>query len=133
MSHKSCCNFDFHTSLKTLISKLHKINVATVIKRNSKTFAIAAFVSKCDIILVVNSGSALNLDEVEPYVDAILYAWYLGEQGGNALAEIIFGDANPSGKLPFTIPRSTDQLPDYKNYSMKKLNFIHLIWAKENL
>ncbi|MFL2607285.1 MAG: glycoside hydrolase family 3 N-terminal domain-containing protein, partial [Flavobacteriaceae bacterium] len=61
------------------------------------------------IILVVNSGSALNLTEVEPYVDAILFAWYLGEQGGNAIAEIIFGDANPSGKLPFTIPRSSDQ------------------------
>jgi len=78
------------------------------------------------IILVVNSGSALNLDEVEPYVDAILYAWYLGEQGGNALAEIIFGDANPSGKLPFTIPRSTDQLPDYKNYSMKNRTYRYM-------
>lgn len=81
------------------------------------------------IILVVNSGSALNLDEVEPYVDAILYAWYLGEQGGNALAEIIFGDANPSGKLPFTIPRSTDQLPDYKNYSMKNRTYRYLQYA----
>ena len=78
------------------------------------------------IILVVNSGSALNLNEVEPYVDAILYAWYLGEQGGNALAEIIFGDANPSGKLPFTIPRSTDQLPDYKNYSMKNRTYRYM-------
>ena len=78
------------------------------------------------IILVVNSGSALNLDEVEPYVDAILYAWYLGEQGGNALAEIIFGDANPSGKLPFTIPRSTNQLPDYKNYSMKNRTYRYM-------
>ena len=45
------------------------------------------------IILVLNSGSALNLSEVEPYVDAIIYAWYLGEQGGNAIAEIIFGDS----------------------------------------
>ena len=78
------------------------------------------------IILVVNSGSALNLAEVEPYVDAILYAWYLGEQGGNALAEIIFGDTNPSGKLPFTIPRSSDQLPDYKNYSMKNRTYRYM-------
>ena len=51
------------------------------------------------IILVVNSGSALNLTAVEPYVDAILYAWYLGEQGGNAIADIIFGNSNPSGKI----------------------------------
>ena len=78
------------------------------------------------IILVVNSGSALNLTEVEPYVDAILFAWYLGEQGGNAIAEIIFGDANPSGKLPFTIPRSSDQIPDYKNYSMKNRTYRYI-------
>jgi len=78
------------------------------------------------IILVINSGSALNLAEVEPYVDAILYAWYLGEQGGNALAEIIFGDTSPSGKLPFTIPRSSDQLPDYKNYSMKNRTYRYM-------
>ena len=78
------------------------------------------------IILVVNSGSALNLTEVEPYVDAILFAWYLGEQGGNAIAEIIFGDANPSGKLPFTIPRSSDQMPDYKNYSMKNRTYRYI-------
>ena len=78
------------------------------------------------IILVVNSGSALNLTEVEPYVDAILFAWYLGEQGGNAIAEIIFGDANPSGKLPFTIPRSSDQMPDYKSYSMKNRTYRYI-------
>ena len=78
------------------------------------------------IVLVVNSGSALNLTEVEPYVDAILYAWYLGEQGGNAIAEIIFGDVNPSGKLPFTIPKSSDQLPDYKNYSMKNRTYRYM-------
>ena len=78
------------------------------------------------IILVLNSGSALNLAEIEPYVDAIIYAWYLGEQGGNAIAEIIFGDSNPSGKLPFTIPRSNDQLPDYKNYSMKNRTYRYI-------
>ncbi len=78
------------------------------------------------IILVINSGSALNLDEVEPYVDAILYAWYLGEQGGNALAEIIFGERSPSGKLPFTIPMSSDQLPYYTNYNMKNRTYRYL-------
>ena len=48
----------------------------------------------------------------------IIYAWYLGEQGGNAIADIIFGDVNPSGKLPITIPESLSHLPDYNNYSM---------------
>ena len=75
------------------------------------------------IILVVNSGSALNLTEVEPYVDAILYAWYLGEQGGNAIADIIFGDSNPSGKLPITIPKSLSHLPLYNNYNMENRTY----------
>ena len=70
------------------------------------------------IILVLKSGSAIDLSEIYDYVDAIIYAWYLGEQGGNAIADIIFGDANPSGKLPITIPESLSHLPDYNNYSM---------------
>ena len=75
------------------------------------------------IILVLNSGSALNLTAVEPYVDAILYAWYLGEQGGNAIADIIFGDSNPSGKLPITIPKSLSHLPLYDNYNMENRTY----------
>ena len=70
------------------------------------------------IILVLKSGSAIDLSEIYDYVDAIIYAWYLGEQGGNAIADIIFGDVNPSGKLPITIPESLSHLPDYNNYSM---------------
>ena len=75
------------------------------------------------IILVINSGSALNLAEVEPYVDAIIYAWYLGEQGGNAIADIIFGNSNPSGKLPITIPESLSHLPLYDNYNMENRTY----------
>ena len=70
------------------------------------------------IVLVLKSGSAIDLSEIYDYVDAIIYAWYLGEQGGNAIADIIFGDVNPSGKLPITIPESLSHLPDYNNYSM---------------
>ena len=70
------------------------------------------------IILVLKSGSAIDLSEIYDYVDVIIYAWYLGEQGGNAIADIIFGDVNPSGKLPITIPESLSHLPDYNNYSM---------------
>ena len=70
------------------------------------------------IVLVIKSGSAIELTEISKYVDAIIYAWYLGEQGGNAIADIIFGDVNPSGKLPITIPESLSHLPDYSDYNM---------------
>ena len=75
------------------------------------------------IVLVINAGSAIDLSEISDYVDAIVYAWYLGEQGGNALADIIFGDVNPSGKLPITIPESISHLPDYNDYSMENRTY----------
>ncbi len=70
------------------------------------------------IVLVLKSGSAIDLSEISKYVDAIIYAWYLGEQGGNAIADIIFGDINPSGKLPITIPKSLADIPPYNDYNM---------------
>ena len=70
------------------------------------------------IVLVLKSGSAIDLSEISKYVDAIIYAWYLGEQGGNAIADIIFGDINPSGKLPITIPKSLADIPSYNDYNM---------------
>ena len=75
------------------------------------------------IILVVKSGSAIDLSEISEYVDAIIYAWYLGEQGGNAIADVIFGDVNPSGKLPITIPASLSHLPDYNDYNMENRTY----------
>ena len=75
------------------------------------------------IVLVIKAGSAIDLSEISDYVDAIVYAWYLGEQGGNALADIIFGDVNPSGKLPITIPESISHLPDYNDYSMENRTY----------
>ena len=70
------------------------------------------------IVLVIKSGSAIELTEISKYVDAIIYAWYLGEQGGNAIADVIFGDVNPSGKLPITIPKFLSHLPYYSDYNM---------------
>lgn len=70
------------------------------------------------VILIIKAGSAIDLSEVSNYVDAIIYAWYLGEQGGNAIADIIFGDVNPSGKLPITIPKALSDLPEYNDYNM---------------
>lgn len=65
------------------------------------------------IVLVLIQGRPLDLNWADDYVPAILNAWYPGAQGGNALADIIFGDANPSGKLPVSYPRSVGQLPVY--------------------
>jgi beta-glucosidase len=70
------------------------------------------------IIVVLTGGSPLAVPEVHELADAILYAWYPGEQGGSAVADVLFGDASPSGRLPVTFPRSTDQLPPYADYSM---------------
>ena len=69
------------------------------------------------LILVVSAGSAVAF----PYdiADAVLYMWYAGERGGEAVANIIFGDLAPSGRLPVTIPASTADLPPYEDYAMK--------------
>jgi beta-glucosidase len=75
--------------------------------------------TKNPIILVINSGSAVNISEVAPYADAIILAWYPGEEGGNALADILFGKVSPSGHLPVTFYKSVDQLPAYNNYAMQ--------------
>jgi beta-glucosidase len=71
------------------------------------------------LIVVVTGGSAIAMPEIEEMADAILFAWYPGEQGGNAVADIIFGNVNPSGRLPVTFYKSTTDLPDFEDYSME--------------
>ncbi|MDR1220580.1 MAG: glycoside hydrolase family 3 C-terminal domain-containing protein [Treponema sp.] len=68
------------------------------------------------IVLVLTGGSAIAIPE--DIADAILFAWYPGEKGGAAVADIIFGGTAPSGKLPITFPASTSQLPPYEEYAM---------------
>ncbi|MDW7690792.1 glycoside hydrolase family 3 C-terminal domain-containing protein [Flammeovirgaceae bacterium SG7u.111] len=71
------------------------------------------------IIVVLNGGSPVAIPELDELCDAIIYAWYPGEQGGNGIANVLFGDVAPSGKLPLTFPKSVDQLPPYEDYAMK--------------
>jgi len=70
------------------------------------------------IVLVLTGGSPIALGEVEDMVDAILFVWYPGMEGGRAVADVLFGDISPAGKLPITFPKSLDQLPAFDDYSM---------------
>ncbi len=74
---------------------------------------------KKPIIAVITAGSAVNIAAIEPYADAIVLAWYPGEQGGNALADILFGKVSPSGRLPVTFYKSFNDLPAYDDYATK--------------
>jgi len=71
------------------------------------------------IVLVNFSGSAMGLEPETQTCDAIVQAWYPGQEGGAALAEVLFGDVAPSGKLPVTFYRNIGQIPDYEDYAMK--------------
>ena len=75
------------------------------------------------VIFVNCSGSAIAFGSVEGEYDALLQAWYAGQGGAKALAEVLFGDYNPGGKLPVTFYRSNDDLPDFLDYSMKNRTY----------
>ncbi len=70
------------------------------------------------VVFVNFSGSAIGLEPETESCDAILQAWYPGEEGGTAIANVLFGDVVPSGKLPLTFYKSIDQLPDFEDYGM---------------
>lgn len=71
------------------------------------------------LIVVITGGSAMAIPEISEMADAVLFGWYPGEQGGNALADVLFGDINPSGRLPVTFYNSTQDLPPFEDYSME--------------
>ncbi len=76
----------------------------------------AIFKVNPNIVLVLNNGRPLAIPWAEDHIPAIVEAWQLGTQSGNAIAEVLYGDYNPSGKLPMTFPRSVGQVPIYYNY-----------------
>ena len=82
-------------------------------------------------ILVLTNGRPLSVSWEAAHLPAIIEAWEPGERGGEAVAEVLFGDSNPSGRLAITIPRSIGQLPAYYNYKPSKEYWIHRGWSKD--
>ena len=75
------------------------------------------------VVLVLLAGSAMDLSWAQDNVDAIVDAWYPGARGGKAVAEVLFGETAPNGKLPVTFYSSTDELPDFNDYSMNNRTY----------
>ena len=78
-----------------------------------------AYASGKPVVLVLMAGSALAVDWAQEHVSAILQCWYPGAQGGRAIAEILFGERCPEGKLPVTFYHENEELPEFTDYSMK--------------
>lgn len=71
------------------------------------------------VVLVLTTGSALAVDWAQQHLAAILVAWYPGQRGGSAVADVLFGDANPAGRLPVTFYKATEKLPPFDDYNMQ--------------
>lgn len=86
---------------------------------NQQEILEVAYASGKPVVLVTLAGSALDLSWADEHIPAMIHGWYPGAQGGRAIARILFGDANPEGRMPVTFYRSTDELPEFTDYSMK--------------
>lgn len=76
-------------------------------------------------VVVLVAGSSLAINWIDENIPAIVDAWYPGEQGGNAVAEVLFGDYNPAGRLPLTFYNSLDELPAFDDYSVNNRTYQH--------
>jgi beta-glucosidase len=83
------------------------------------------------VVLILINGRPLSIPWAEAHIPAIVEAWEPGERGGEAVADVLFGDYNPSGRLAITIPRSSGQLPDYYNYKPSKEYWIQQAWSHD--
>ena len=83
------------------------------------------------VVFLIN-GRPLSINYAAEHVPAILEGWYLGQEGGTAAAQVLFGDVNPGGKLPITFPRSVGQLPDFYNHKPSR-NRTYLFTSREPL
>lgn len=81
-------------------------------------------------VVVLNNGRPLSVRWIAEHVPALVEAWLPGEQGGRAVADVLFGDYNPSGRLPITVPRHVGQLPVYYNYKPSKAYWINEGWGR---
>jgi beta-glucosidase len=75
------------------------------------------------VVLVLTAGSAIAVDWAKEKLPAILVAWYPGQQGGNAVADVLFGNTNPSGRLPVTFYKGDEKLPAFDDYSMRNRTY----------
>ena len=78
------------------------------------------------IVLVLLSGSALSVPWADENIPAIVQGWYPGAQGGRAIAQVLFGDASPEGKLPVTFYRTSEELPDFRDYNMENRTYRYM-------
>lgn len=88
---------------------------------NQEKLLEAVVAAGVPVVLVLQNGRPLTIPWAAEHVPAILEAWYPGEFGGKAIAETLFGDNNPAGKLTISFPRSVGQLPDFYNYGTSKI------------
>lgn len=103
---------------ESLLSPLNGDRSDITLPKSQADYIKELHINGSRIVLVLTGGSPIALGEIEEMVDAVLFIWYPGMEGGKAVADVLFGDLSPSGKLPLTFYKSLEQLPAFDDYSM---------------